>query len=99
MDNKFIRVYRELDIEDVSKHLIIFGDFRGSCSNCSKLGIEMSIRVCPECKTEFKYATFSSSSDKASQMAKIVKTTDLIFIDYEDYKRIMGKIKAKDLFK
>jgi predicted amidophosphoribosyltransferase len=99
MDRRFIRVYKELDIEDVSKHLIIFGDLHGTCSNCSKLGLNFSIRICPECKTEFKYATFSSQSHRVSQMDKIVKTEDLIFIDYNDYKRIMGKIKARDFFK
>ena len=99
MDKQFIRVYKELYVEDVSKHLIIFGDLHGSCSNCSNLGLEVSIRTCPECKTEFKYATFSTHKDKASQMVKIAKAQDLIFVDYDDYKRIMGKIKAKDFFK
>lgn len=99
MTKQFIRIYKEFDIEDVSKHLIIFGDLHGTCSNCSKLGLDFSTRTCPECKTEFRYATFNSSFDKGSQMVKIAKAQDLYFIDYDDYKRAIGKIKARDLFK
>ena len=99
MGKWFLRVYKEFDIDDVSKHLIILGELLATCSNCSKLGLQLSTRTCPECKTEFRYATFSPSKDKESQMHKIVKMADLIFIDYDDFKRITGKLKAKDFFK
>ncbi len=99
MAKSFIRVYKEFDIEDISKHLIIFGELLATCNNCSRLGLELSTRTCPECKTEFRYATFSQSRDKESQIHKIVNMTDLIFVDYDDFKRISGKLKAKEFFK
>jgi hypothetical protein len=99
MGKSFIRAYKEFDIEDVSKHLLIFGELLATCNNCSKLGLALSTRTCPECKTEFRYATFSSSKDKESQMHKIANMTDLIFVDYDDFKRMAGKLKAKDFFK
>ena len=98
MNKKFIRVFKEFDVEDISKHLLIFGDVQATCNNCSKLGVDISIRTCPECKTEFRFATFSSSKDKGSQIVKIRKASDLIFIDYDDFKYLMGEIKAKKLF-
>lgn len=99
MAKSFIRVYKEFDIEDVSKHLLVFGELLATCNNCSKLGLALSTRTCPECKTEFRYATFSFSKDKESQIHKIVNMSDLIFVDYDDFKRITGKLKAKDFFK
>jgi len=98
MDKKFIRVYKELDFEDIVKHILILGDALGTCGNCSHLGIDPKIRTCPECKTEFRYAAFSPSKEKASQMVKIANAKDIIFVDYEDYKRIKGQDKAKKLF-
>ncbi|MFH1655307.1 MAG: hypothetical protein ABH954_01700 [Candidatus Omnitrophota bacterium] len=98
MNKKFIRVYKELDVEDISSHLLILGDSLGTCGSCSQLGIDAKTRTCPGCKTEFRYATFSSSKDKTSQMVKIANAKDIIFVDYEDYKRIKGQDKAKKLF-
>ncbi|MBM3252198.1 MAG: hypothetical protein FJZ11_05440 [Candidatus Omnitrophica bacterium] len=98
MNKKFIKVYKELDIEDVSQHLLIIGEALGTCNHCSQLGVDPKIRTCPGCKTEFRYATFSSSKDKSSQIVKIANARDLIFVDYEDYRHLIGEIKAKKLF-
>jgi len=97
---KFIRVWREIDIEDVSKHLIIIGDILANCSNCSQIGLDPSLEVCPQCKTDFKYATFTSEKDKASQFAKMKdKLKTKTFIDHSDFKKCKAEFKAKDFFK
>ena len=36
MEKKFIRIYQELDMEAISKQLLIFGDVMATCSNCSR---------------------------------------------------------------
>ncbi len=90
-----IRVWKEIDISDIEKHLLIVGDVAGDCSSCRELGINyLSAKSCPKCGNEFKYiATRSHEIRKIKQ-----KRPDLVFVDLEDYKRAMGKIKAKNLF-
>jgi hypothetical protein len=90
-----IRVWKEMDVSDIEKHLLIVGEVTGDCSSCRELGIEYSsAKLCPKCGNEFKYiATRFHETRKIKQ-----KRPDLIFIDFDDYKKAAGKIKAKNLF-
>jgi len=92
---EFIRIWKNIDINDISGHLLIVGEAMGDCSKCKSLGIDYSsAKTCPECSTEFKYI-----ASRSREVKKIIqKRPDLIFIDFEDYKRVIGKIKAKGLF-
>lgn len=93
--NELIRVWKEIDIKDVSSHLLIAGLSSGDCSNCRELGINYSTAAsCPKCGTDFKYI-----ASRGKEIRKIRdRRPDLIFIDFEDYKRITGFLKAKDFF-
>jgi len=92
---EFIRVWKDIDINDISEHLLIVGESRGDCSKCRALGIDYSnAKTCPECGTGFKYI-----ASRSREVKKIIqKRPDMIFIDFEDYKKIIGKIKARGLF-
>ncbi|MBU1148121.1 MAG: hypothetical protein KKD11_07180 [Candidatus Omnitrophica bacterium] len=91
---EFIRVWKEFDIKDISEHLLVVGDLTGDCSKCRELGIDYSkARSCPQCDTEFKY--IASRTRDAKRIKH--KRPDLICIDFEDYKRASGKLKARDL--
>lgn len=91
----FIRVWKDIDIKDVSDHLLIVGDITGDCSKCRALGIDYTkLSTCPKCGTAFKYI-----ASRSKEVGKIIKRRpDLIFIDFEDYKKITGKMKARSLF-
>jgi hypothetical protein len=90
-----IRVWKDIDVSDAEKHLLIVGEVTGDCSNCRELGINYaSAKSCPKCKNEFKYI-----ASRFHEIKKIKeRRPDLIFIDFEDYKKAAGKIKAKNLF-
>lgn len=92
---EFIRVWKEFDIEEVSAHLLMAGDLTGDCSKCRELGIDYSkAKVCPKCETNFKYI-----ASRRREVRRIKnKRPDLIFIDFEDYKKAQGKLKARNLF-
>jgi len=92
---ELLRVWKEFDIDEVSKHLLIVGESAGDCSNCRELGINyLAAKSCPKCGNDFKYV-----ASRTHETRKIKnKRPDLIFIDLEDYKKVTGKIKAKDLF-
>ena len=105
MSQEFLRTWQVFDIEEVEKHLLILGDLTGDCASCRELGIRyQEARECPRCKTSFKYVTSRRLETHPGERFQIVsrlreKRPDLGFIDYEDYKRTLGRKKARDFFK
>lgn len=93
--NELLRAWKEFNIDDISRHLLIVGALTADCSHCRELGINYSIATsCPKCGTEFKY--IASRNKETRKIHE--KRPDLIFIEFEDYKRVTGFIKAKNLF-
>lgn len=97
----YMRVWKELSVEDVQNHIIMVEDKFGHCPGCKQIGIELKeLKKCPGCGREFKYVT---SKDARGGKTDIVARTrkklpDLIFVDYDDYERVTGKKKAESLF-
>ncbi|MFC1666265.1 hypothetical protein ACFL0P_00145 [Candidatus Omnitrophota bacterium] len=91
----FIRVWREVDINDIAGHLLVVGVSSGDCYKCRELGINYSTaKACPGCRTDFKYI-----ASRNREVKKIkTKRPDLIFIDFEDYNKLVSVAKAKNLF-
>ena len=104
MSREFLRTWHEYDIEEVQKHLLILGDLTGDCASCRELGIHyQEAKECPRCRTSFKYVTSRRLETHPGERFQIVSRTrdrrpDLAFIDYEDYKRTLGRKKARDFF-
>ncbi len=96
-----MRVWKEVDIEEIQKHIIMVEDKYGHCPGCKHIGIELKeLKNCPGCGRVFKYVT---SKDARGGKSEIVARTrkklpDLIFVDYDDYERVTGKKKAESLF-
>jgi len=93
--SELIRVWKEFDAGEISKHLLIAGLLTADCSNCRELGIDYSTaKTCPKCGVDFKYI-----ASRGKEIKKIKnRRPDLIFIDFEDYKKTTGEIKAKNFF-
>jgi len=104
MNKQILRTYREFDLDEVSKHLLIMGDLSGDCASCRALGIDFyKAGVCPECETPFKYLTSRRLETHAGERFHLVrrmseKRPDLAFIDFTDYQKLMGEKKARDFF-
>ena len=102
--SEFLRTWQAYDLEEVQKHLLILGDVSGDCASCRELGIHyLEAKECPQCKTAFKYVTsrrLETHPGERFQLASRLrgKRPDLVFIDYEDYKRTLGRKKARDFF-
>jgi len=98
---EYMRVWKELKVEDVQNHIIMVEDKFGHCPGCKQIGIELKeLKNCPGCGREFKYVT---SKDARGGKTDIVSRTrkklpDLNFVDYDDYERVTGKKKAESLF-
>ena len=99
----YIRVWTEVDIAEVEKHIIIVDDKFGFCPGCREIGIKIDgLGNCPKCGRVFKFVTARES--RGAKGADIVmrirkKLPMLAFVDYDDYERITTKKKAETLFK
>ncbi len=103
MSRSLIRVWNELDIEEIRKHLFVAGELTANCENCQQLGIDFNTAaLCPQCGTAFKYIAFRKKSRWSEEISAISrlkeKRPDLVIVDYEDIKQASGKSKARQLF-
>lgn len=98
---KPIREWREYKIEDIVKHLLIVGDLMGDCANCKHVGIEyLDKKVCPSCKTEFKFIASRDPKQSLSLFKKIKeRSLGYSVIEYSDFKMHQDREKAKEFFK
>ena len=100
MAEKFLRVYKKLDVQAIRSHLLIYGDLAGSCAHCNEMNIKLEASYCPQCKNDFQYIAFR---DVKTQMPKLNKLSaerpSLVIVDFEDYKRNIGTLKAEEFLR
>ena len=95
--NNFVRVWEDLDLADLEKHLLVVGDLSAECFCCHKLGIDSKARACPECSAIFKYIGFRRKI-QASYLKKVKEERPrIIIIDFDDFKKSLGKRDARKL--
>lgn len=92
-----LRVWQECDLKDIEKHLIVAGELSSECFSCHKVGIGLKAQNCPNCGVYFKYMGFR----RKLQMSYLRKLKEelsyLVFIDFEDFKKSLGKRDARKL--
>ncbi|MBN2383919.1 hypothetical protein JXQ70_13670 [bacterium] len=102
---QFVRIWVELDMNDVKEHLIISDESLGSCAVCREVGIDIqTAKVCPSCKTEFRYVTAKPRGFQKEVDPKIlarirVKCPHLTIVDWADYDHGQGKTSAREFLK
>ncbi|MCG2711269.1 MAG: hypothetical protein L6416_02960 [Candidatus Omnitrophica bacterium] len=102
MKKFLVRIWQELESDEVKKHLLLAGELTANCENCRHLGIDFfKETVCQQCGTDFKYIGIREKSNKAEELFAIKrikeKRPDLVVVDCEDIQRAFGKSKARDL--
>lgn len=100
MSEKFVRVYKNLDIYAVSRHLLIYGDLAAQCANCQAMDLKLDQASCPNCAAEFKYIAFRNVANHLPKMRKLhEQRPHITLIDYDDYRRCISEFKAKEFLK
>jgi hypothetical protein len=99
---EYMRIWTEVDLQDIESHIIIVDDKYGHCPGCKKIGIELKdLQKCPSCGRKFKYVT--SKEAQGGKHDIVIRTKKklpgLIFVDYNDFDHEVGKKKAASLFK
>ncbi|MFP4473489.1 MAG: hypothetical protein ACLFPX_06445 [Candidatus Omnitrophota bacterium] len=99
MSKAFIRIYRDLDFQDVREHTLIYGDLTAACSKCDALDIKLTAPACPECRTDFKYIAFRNVKQHFAKLQRLYdENPKIAFIDFDDYKRALANIKAQEFW-
>lgn len=93
----FLRVWQNLNLEDVRKSLFIIGELSGECFSCHNLGISLKEKRCPSCKQEFKYIAFRRKLDMHTINKFKAEFPKATFIDFEDFKRATSKKEARKI--
>jgi len=95
---QMLRIYHQFDFNDLKEHTLEYGVLSGICSKCKTLDIKLDERYCPKCSTPFKYIAFQSVRDHLPKMLRILENRqDVTFVEYQDYKRIEGELKARSI--
>lgn len=100
MNKRLIRIYKSKDVTEISKHLLVYGDLSATCENCKAIDLKLNDHACPECKTEFKFISFRNVKSHLPKINKVMsERPSLEIIDYDDYKKCLGAIKAENFLK
>ena len=100
MAERFLRIYKSMDVKEVKKHLLIFGDLSGQCANCQSMDVKLDIAECPQCQSEFKYIAFRNIKRHLPKMQEIKEQRpDITLVDHDDYKKTVGALKAEEFLK
>ena len=95
---RYLRIYKKFYFDEVKSHTLLYGALSGSCSNCKEIDIKLDVLACPSCKNQFKYIGFMNIKDHLPKMQRIAhERPGLVFIDYDDFKKIEGELRAKDI--
>ncbi len=99
----WLRVWKQYPIEEIKKALIIMGDLSADCYACKEVGLSYDAdKTCPNCGVTFQYVTSRQAAGNAPTRYRDVhritsRRPDLIFVDYDDFKKLTGKSQAYEL--
>ena len=100
MNEKLIRVYQKLDSSKIKSQLMIYGDLAGTCANCNKIDLKITMATCPDCQAAFKYYAFRNIKVHLPKIMKLIEENPVaVIVDFEDYKSNLGASKALDFLK
>ena len=92
-----LRVWQELDLQDLQQHLIVVGELSCECFSCHEVGIAKSARACPKCQNYFKYMGFRRKVTPQYLRKVKEELPHIILVDFEDFKKSLGQRDARKL--
>ena len=104
MHKNWLRIWKEVPLEEIQKSVLVVGDLNAYCGACKEIGLSYkTVKTCPKCQAEFRYVTSKLTSGNApgryKEVARItLARPELAFIDYDDYHKLTTRSKAHELF-
>ena len=100
MSERYFRIYKKYYLDEIKTHLLTYGALSGTCANCKEMDLKVDTLQCPQCKTEFKFIAFQNIRDHLPKMLKLShERPQITFMDYDDFKKIEGEERAKDILR
>ncbi|MBI3394874.1 MAG: hypothetical protein HY042_03485 [Spirochaetia bacterium] len=97
-----IRIWTNLDVDEVRKHLLYIDDLYGTCGSCKQLGLNyLKDKTCPKCGATFTYlaTTLKKPADTAKILARLTaEGLPFKLIDREDFERAGAHDAVGELF-
>ena len=98
MSERFLRIYKKFYLDEVKAHLMTYGALSGVCANCKNMDVKLEMTQCPQCNSQFKYIAFQNIKEHIPKLLKISQERpQIIFVDYDDFKRLEGEEKARGI--
>ena len=100
MSRRLIRIYKDLDIQEIKECLLIVGDLSAQCSKCNHLGIKLEANQCPQCSAAFQYISFRNIKDHLPKIQRLIhERPGIVLIDFDDFKRLSGALRAEEFLR
>ena len=101
MSTKFLRVWKEVNIEQIKDHIAVLGMKSAICQKCKNNIADLSNCECDNCGTKIQYLAFRQEIvEDPSFFAKLKVWQDkFICIDFKDFSSMAARMKAHDIFK
>ena len=100
---EWIRVWKQFSLDEIKDSLLIVGELTSDCGRCKEVGLSVDhSKSCPHCGAAFRFVTSRQAAGSVPNHYRGVgritsRRPDLIFIEYDDYKRSTGKSKAYEM--
>lgn len=92
----WIRLWNNVNLEEIARYLLVVGISNAECFSCHKVGISQTVERCPSCNTEFKYVAFRKRVKNKD--LEIFTSKNLVPLDFEDFLKEYNRLKAKKIF-
>lgn len=92
-----LRVWKELDLDDIKNSLIVVGELSSECFVCHKVGIDSKSVQCSNCGVHFKYMGFRRKLEVNYLRKMKDELPHMVMIDFDDFKKATGKDAARKL--
>jgi hypothetical protein len=105
MGKVWIRTWVEDELDQIKNHILIAGELSSDCGKCKEIGLDIkTTKTCPNCGTTYKYITTRLASGNAGERFTVIKRIrakcpDLIFVDYDDFKKLTSRSIAEDFLR
>ncbi|MBF0618985.1 MAG: hypothetical protein HQL19_02330 [Candidatus Omnitrophica bacterium] len=98
MPKQLLRLYHNLEFDEVKSHTLEYGVLSGVCSKCKNIDVKLDATACPQCATPFKYIAFQNVREHIPKMLRIqAERPNVFFLDYQDFKRVEGEQRARNI--
>ena len=98
-----VRVWQEIDLDNMKKHLLLIDDLYGTCAACKQIGLNyLKDSKCSGCGTDFKYLAtrLRDAAETGKILARIKKEgLSLTLVDRDDYEKALAQANIGGLFK